>query len=92
MPAHTLNTNPVQFRGLNALLAKWNADLAAQSPPGTPWTAEQLLQELAKPLLDSLRSQGIETGGKNIRAAVDAALEAGNVSVIAAVKSALSLP
>ena len=92
MPAHTLNTTAVQFRGLNALLVKWNADLAAQTPPGTPWTADQLLADLAKPLLDSLRSQGVETGGRNIRTALDAALEAGNAAVIANVRAALGLP
>ena len=92
MPTHTLNTNTVQFRGLATLLAKWNADLSVQSPPGTPWTADQLLQELAKPLLDSLRSQGVETGGRPIRIALDAALESGDAAKISAVKVALGLP
>ena len=92
MASHPVFTTPREERGLLTLLAEVNAAFALQNPPPPLWTADQLHQELSKPLLDSYRTRGVETGGRPIRAALDAALESGDAAKISAVKAALGLP
>lgn len=91
MANHTVTSNQVQLRGLRYLLAEWNADLAKQTPAQTPWTDDQLFAELCKPLLESLRTQGVETGGKAMRAALNKALDEGDTVRLVDVKRALGL-
>ena len=91
MASHPVFTTPREERGLLALLADWNAALALQNPAPTPWTADQLHQELSKSLLDSYRTRGVETGGRTIKAALDAALQDGDTAKVAAVKIALGI-
>ena len=91
MASHPVFTTPLEERGLMALLADFNAERALQNPAPTPWTADQLHQELSKSLLDSYRTRGVETGGRTIKAALDAALQDGDTAKVAAVKIALGI-
>lgn len=90
MARHFIDTNQAQLRGLRYILAAWNEELAKQIPPSV-WTEDQLIAELAKPLLESLRTQGVEAGGKSMRAALNKALDDGDTVKLAAVKVALGL-
>lgn len=92
MANHIVNTSAKEERGLQYQLVAWNAELAKQNPPPAAWSADQLFQELCKPLLDSLRAQGVEVAGKDIRTALNTALETGDTAKINAVKAALGLP
>lgn len=91
MAKRNVNTSQSQERGLQAMLAAYNARQASGIPPGVQLKADEYLELLSQPLLAQIVIEGNAVTNDDIVRAVKHAIDTGNDAKINAVKTALGL-